>query len=66
MRREMDMRTIAEDRVDKLERELLEARLEAEQRRVTIKKERQIQEELQKLKIDEEQRGRERAETRVT
>ena len=30
MRREMDMRTVAEDRVDKLERELLEARLEAE------------------------------------
>ena len=42
MRKEMDFRTIAEDRVEKLEKELLEARLEAEQRRVSIKKERKI------------------------
>lgn len=42
MRKEMDFRTVAEDRVEQLEKELLEARLEAEQRRVSLKKERTI------------------------
>lgn len=51
---EMDWRMLAEDRAEKLESELEEMRLEAEQKKATLKKEKEVQEELQRLKLQDE------------
>ena len=51
---EMDWRMMAEDRADKLMQELEEIRFETEQRKATLKKEKEVQEELQRLKLNDE------------
>lgn len=43
---EMDWRMMAEDRAEKLEQELEEMRFDVEQKKATLKKEKEVQEEL--------------------